>query len=65
MKFITIHEAETNTEILVPIDRIISIHECDDSTCFVEVYVDRKDNGYGYYTAELYSEIKFQLLNNK
>lgn len=65
MKFIKIHTAESNVEILVSIDRIISISECDDDTCFIEVYVDSKDNSIGYYTVELYSEIKFQLLNNK
>lgn len=62
MKFVIIHQFETNTEILIPVDRIISLHECDDGTCFVELHIDKKDSC-GYFTAELYSEIKFQLLN--
>lgn len=62
MKFIEVHEKETNIKVLIPLDKIITISQShEDLTAFIETAVDVDGNGVGFYTKELYAEIKLQL----
>lgn len=63
MEFIEVHEKETNTKVLVPLNCILSISQNHkDLTAFVETHVDNEGNSLGIYTTELYAEVKFQIL---
>ena len=64
MKFIEVHEKETNTKVLIPLDKIVTISQSKtDLTAFIETTYDIDGNGVGFYTKELYVEIKLQLQN--
>ena len=63
MKFIECHEKETGIKVLVPLDKILSISQShEDLTAFIETHIDIDGNAVGFYTKELYAEIKIQLL---
>ena len=64
MKFIECHEKETNIKVLIPLDKILSISQShEDLTAFIETHIDIDGNGVGFYTKELYAEIKLQIKN--
>ena len=63
MRFIECHEKETNIKVLVPLDKIITISQShEDLTAFIETHIDNDGNSVGFYTKELYAEIKLQIL---
>lgn len=62
MKFIEVHEKETNVKVLVPLDKIMTISQShEDLTAFIETSYDVDGNGVGFYTKELYAEIVLKL----
>ena len=62
MKFIEVHEKETNIRVLVPLDKILSISQSPrDLTAFIETSIDENNDGVGFYTKELYVEILRQI----
>ena len=64
MKFIECHEKETGIKVLIPLDKILSISQShEDLTAFIETHIDIDGNGVGFYTKELYAEIKLQIKN--
>ena len=64
MRFIECHEKETNIKVLIPLDKILSISQShEDLTAFIETHIDIDGNGVGFYTKELYAEIKLQIKN--
>ena len=62
MRFIECHEKETNTRVLIPLDKIITLSQShEDLTAFVELHIDADGNSVGFYTKELYVEIVAQI----
>ena len=62
MKFIECHEKEMGIKVLIPLDKILSISQShEDLTAFIETHIDIDGNGVGFYTKELYAEIKLQI----
>ena len=64
MKYIIVHEKETNIKVLVPLDKILTISQLhEDLTAFVETSIDVDGNGVGFQTKELFAEIVIQIKN--
>ena len=64
MKYIIVHEKETNIKVLVPLDKILTISQLhEDLTAFVETSIDVDGNGVGFQTKELFAEIVLQIKN--
>jgi len=64
MKYIIVHEKETNIKVLVPLDKILTISQIhEDLTAFVETSIDVDGNGVGFQTKELFAEIVLQIKN--
>ena len=62
MRFIECHEKETGIKLLISLDKILSISQShEDLTAFIETHIDIDGNSVGFYTKELYAEIKLQI----
>lgn len=61
--FIAITEAETKTQVLLPIERIRSVLEEDDGIVWIETGVDKRGEPIGVFAAEGFEQIKQKILN--
>lgn len=63
MDFIEVHEKETNTKVLIPLNCIMSIsQDLDDMSAFIETNISSDGTCFGISTTELYADVKFQIL---
>lgn len=63
MEFLECHAKDTCLKILIPLHKIFSISECENSTAFIEINID-SDGGIGVFTKESYKQIKEQINKN-
>ncbi len=66
MDFVIFKEKGTFLRIILPIDKITSIVECEDETAFVETGLDKNDERYsrGFYVEQKFDDIMY-LLSDK
>lgn len=62
MNFVECHEQKTGAKVLLPLEKINAIIQEKDLRAYIETYYDPvNDESVGFYTKELYAELKMQI----